>query len=71
MWVLYNTDCDLIKWEQKLHVNKTISVLHLTLKFCLKEKGILKVSIVYPRCFNIPNQSILTERFPNNLIILK
>lgn len=55
MWILYNTDCDLIKWEQKVHVNKTISVLQLTLKFCLKEKGILKVSIVYPGCFNIPN----------------
>lgn len=51
--------------------NRTFFVLQLILKFNLKEKIIVNLSIVYPRCLNIPNQSILPERFPNNLIIQK
>lgn len=53
--------------------NKTFFVLQLILKFSLKEKKptIVNLPIVYPRCFNIPNQSLLPEHFPNNLIIQK
>lgn len=62
---------DLIKWEWDAPDYRTFFVLQLILKLSLKEKIIVNPSIVYPRCFNIPNQSILPERFPNNLIIQK
>lgn len=62
---------DLIKWEWDVHDNRTFFVLQLILKCSLKEKIIVNLSIVYPRCFNVPNKSILPEHSPNNLIIQK
>lgn len=52
---------DLIKRD--VHGNKAFFVLQLILKLNLKEKNHGNLSIVYPRCFNIPNQSICLNIF--------